>query len=361
VGGATAIAVLTPWLAGLGLPGAREWATPVALGIVILLITYVSLVIGELVPKAVALRNPERIACLAAPPILWLSRIASAPVGALTASTRAVLRVIGQGKPQESPFVSEEEVRYLIREGAAKGIFEKVEEELVHNVFKFAETTVRAIMVPRPNILGLDVTTPAGEVLSRAASVGHSRVPVYRDSIEQPVGVVAIKDLLRAAAAGVPPALGALMRVPLFVPENARISALLREFQRSRQDVALVVDEHGVVVGLVSLEDVLEEIVGEIHEPGETATAPFATPLPEGAYILSGLASVRDVRERLQIAIRESTEYSTVAGLLLHALQTVPTIGTSVGIDGYRWTVVEMQGPRIVAVRVESPDRGGGQ
>ncbi|OGK94304.1 MAG: hypothetical protein A2X50_08815 [Candidatus Rokubacteria bacterium GWF2_70_14] len=353
VGGATAIEALTPWLVGLDFPGAREWAEPVALGLAILVITYVSLVIGELVPKAIALRNPERIACLVAPPLLWLSRISSAPVRALIVSTNAVLRVIGQGKSQESPFVSEEEVRYLVHEGVTKGIFEKVEEELVHNVFEFADTTVREIMVPRPSILGLDITTPADEVLSRAAEIGHSRVPVYSESIEQPVGIVVIKDLLRAAAAGVPLALGALMRVPLFVPENARISVLLREFQRNRQELALVVDEYGVVVGLASLEDVLEEIVGEIHEEGEARTSPFVTRLPEGSYILSGLASVRDVRKQLALAVEESTEYSTVAGLLLHVLGTVPTVGTSVTIGGCRWTVVDMQGPKIVKVRVE--------
>ena len=174
VGGAAAVEALTPWLAGLGLPGAKEWAGPVALGIVVLLITYVSLVIGELAPKAVALRNPERIACLVAPAVFWLSRISSAVVRALTASTNAVLRVLGQGTAQESPFTSEEEVRYLVRQGAAKGIFEKVEEELVHNVFEFADTTVREIMTPRPHIQGLDMATPAEEVLRRAVAIGHS-------------------------------------------------------------------------------------------------------------------------------------------------------------------------------------------
>ena len=183
VGGAAAVEALTPWLAGLGLPGAKEWAGPVALGIVVLLITYVSLVIGELAPKAVALRNPERIACLVAPAVFWLSRISSAVVRALTASTNAVLRVLGQGTAQESPFTSEEEVRYLVRQGAAKGIFEKVEEELVHNVFEFADTTVREIMTPRPHIQGLDMATPAEEVLRRAVAIGHSRIPVYRDSV----------------------------------------------------------------------------------------------------------------------------------------------------------------------------------
>jgi magnesium and cobalt exporter, CNNM family len=156
VGGATAVEALTPRLAQLGL---GTWAQPLALGLVIVAITYVSLVVGELAPKAIALRDPERVACLVARPIEWLSRASAAMVGILTVSTNGLLRLLGQGSTQQSPFISEEEVRYLVREGAAKGIFEKVEEELVHNVFEFADTTVREVMTPRHAIRGLEVTS----------------------------------------------------------------------------------------------------------------------------------------------------------------------------------------------------------
>ncbi len=357
VGGATAIEALTPWLTGLGLPGAEDWAEPVALGIVILAITYASLVIGELAPKAVALRNPERMACLVAPVISWLSRVSAVVVRVLTMSTSAVLRVLGQGRVQESPFISEEEVRYLVREGTAKGIFEKVEEELVHNVFEFADTTVREIMTPRPHIQGLDIATPAGEVLQKAAEIGHSRIPVYRDTEEQPVGIVLMKDLLRAAAEGAPPSLSDLTREPLFVPETAWISFLLREFQRHRQNLAFVVDEYGGVVGLVTLEDVLEEIVGEIREEGEATAPAFAHRLADGSYVLDGLASIRDVRAQLALPVEESETYHTVAGFLIDTLRAIPKPGASVTAGGHRWTVVEMNGPKIVKVKVERERR----
>lgn len=353
VGGAAAIEALTPWLASLELPGAKEWAGPVALGIVILSITYVSLVVGELVPKAVALRKPERMACLVAPTILWLSGVSSVLVRALTLSTDAVLRVLGQGKVQESPFISEEEVRYLVREGTAKGIFEKVEEELVHNVFEFADTTVRAIMTPRSHIQGLDVATPAAEVLRKAVEIGHTRIPVYRDSAEQPVGILLMKDLLRAVAHGTVPALPELTRQPVFIPENTRISLLLKEFQRHRQNLALVVDEYGGVVGLVTIEDVLEEIVGEIHEEGDVAAPPSAYRLEDGSYIVDGLASIRDVREQLPLPIEESESYQTVAGFLINTFNAIPMPGATVTVSGHRWTVIEMSGPKILKVKVE--------
>ncbi len=355
IGGATAIEALTPWLAGSGLPG--TWAEPAALGIVVLIMTYLSLVIGELVPKAIALRNPERIACLVAPPIFWVSRVSAALVGVLTASTNGVLRAVGQGRAKESPFISEEEVRYLIREGAAKGIFEEVEEELVHNVFEFADTTVRAIMVPRPRIQGLELATPDAEVLTKAVEIGHSRIPVYRDSIESPAGIVVMKDLLRAAAQGELPSLPDLLRPALFIPESARISVLLRQFQHRHQNLALVVDEYGGIVGLVTLEDVLEEIVGEIREEGESPAPPFAMHLPDGSYLLDGLASIRDVRMQLELPVEESEAYHTIAGMLIHALDAIPTPGTSITLAGHRWTVVDMDGPKITKVKVEGETR----
>jgi len=352
VGGAAAAEQLTPWLAGLPLPGAPVWAEPVALGLVIVLITYFSLIFGELTPKALALRNPERLACFAAPVIAGISRTASGLVTFLTLSTNVVLRLLGQGATKESIFVSEEDVKYLLREGAAKGVFEKVEEELVHNVFEFADTTVREIMVPRVNVLGLVVDAPPDQVLRRVAEIGKSRIPVYRGSLEHLVGIVTIKDLFRAVAFGRPVDLAELARPPLFVPESARISALLREFQRVRQNIAVVVDEYGGLVGLVTIEDVLEEIVGEIREEDE-ATPSYMTRLPDGSYLVDAAAPLEEVREALAADLPESQDYTTLAGFMLHALQTVPTRGASVTAGGYRWTVVEMSGPRIRKVRAE--------
>jgi putative hemolysin len=352
VGGAAAVERLTPALATIPLPGAPAWAEPVALGVVVLAITYFSLIVGELTPKALALRHPERLACAMAPLVAGLTRAFAAVVRVLTASTNVVLRLLGQGKVRESPFISEEEVKYLIREGAAKGVFEKVEEELVHNVFGFADTTVRDIMVPRMNIRGVEIDTPPHEILKRAAEIGRSRIPVYRESIERTVGIVTIKDLFRFAAQGQPARLSEIMRPPVFVPESARISTVLRDFQRHRQYLALVVDEYGGTVGLITIEDVLEEIVGEIREEGEL-TPSYVTRLADGTYVVDATAPVRDVREALRLPVPDSPDYTTVAGFVMHRLQTVPTPGVAVSFGGHSWTVVDMDGPRITKVKVQ--------
>jgi putative hemolysin len=352
VGGAAAVARLTPVLENTPLPGASTWAEPAALGIVILVVTYFSLVIGELAPKALALRDPERLACAMAPLVAWLTRVFSGVVHLLTVSTNLVVRLLGQGKAQGSPFVSEEEVKYLVREGTAKGVFEKVEEELVHNVFEFADTTAREIMVPRMSILGLEITTPPDELLRRAARIGRSRIPVYRESVEHTLGVVTVKDLFRLVAEEKPIVLSEIMRPPVFVPESARISAMLRDFQRHRQYLALVVDEYGSVVGLVTIEDVLEEIVGEIREEGEP-TPTYVTRLADDTYVVDATAPVRDVREAMGLSIPDSPDYTTIGGLVMHGLQTIPTPGAAVSIGGHVWTVVDMDGPRIMKVKVQ--------
>ena len=328
-----------------------------ALGLVILVITYVSLVLGELVPKAIALRDPERLATVVARPILWLSRVSAGVVRVLTGSTNTVLRLVGLGAATQSPFISEEEVRYLVREGAAKGIFEKTEEELVHNVFEFADTTAREIMVPRPSIQGMDIATPSDEVGRQATRIGHSRIPVYRDDILNPVGVLVLKDLVRVLAEGRRPSRPQLVRPPLFVPEASKISTVLREFQRSRQNLALVVDEYGTVVGLITIEDILEEIVGAIHEEGQPEVAARTTRLPDGSLVVDGLASVDELRIA-GIAVQDSRDYTTAAGVLIAALGAIPAQGTSIARAGYRWTVLESEGPRIRKIRIERLEGG---
>jgi magnesium and cobalt exporter, CNNM family len=349
VGGATAVDALSPWLMRVGLGAGAE---TVALGIIILVITYASLVVGELTPKAIALRNPERLACLMAPVVAAISRVLAPIVRVLSASTNLVLRILGMGTAQESPFVSEDDVKYLVREGARKGVFEKVEEELVHNVFEFADTTVREIMTPRPQIKGLDLGTPPETVLGRAMEVGHSRIPVYQGSVEAVVGVVTLKDLLGAVARGETPRLPALLRPAVFVPETVRISRLLRQIQQTRQGLAMVVDEYGSVVGLVTIEDVVEEIVGEIRDEGDHP-AEFITNLADGSVVVDGVTPIDEVERHLGITLPKPRDFSTVAGLLLDALNSVPTPGTSVVVAGRRWTVLEMDSARIRRVGVQ--------
>ena len=350
VGGAAAVEALTPALRRIGLGSS---AGVVALGIVIAVITYVSLVVGELAPKAIALRNPEAIAVAVSRPIRTLSGLASFVVRMLTGSMNVLLRLLGLGATPTSPFVSEEDVRYLLREGAARGVFDRDEATLVHKVFEFGDTTVREIMVPRTQIQGIDMaTTPADDFVRRVAEIGHSRIPVYQASIEQVIGIILIKEVLRVVARGGAPSLPELLRPPLFIPETSKISALLREFQRRQQNLAIVVDEYGSVVGLVTVEDVIEEIVGDIREEGER-TGPRIVRLPDGSLTVDGAIPVSELREALGIAIPDSSDYTTAAGFVIDRLGAIPAPGASFTALGYRWTVLETDGPRVTKIKLQ--------
>jgi len=356
VGGAAAVEALQPWLAGLSVPGAARWSGAVALGLVVLLIAFFSLVLGELTPKALALRNPEAWAALVARPIAWLVGVLDVPGRMLTWSTRIVLIAIGQRNTPPAPLVSEEEVKYLVREGASQGVFQAQESDLVHRVFQFTDTAVRHVMTPRPNIQALDIGTPPDEILRRAAELGHTRLPVHRGTLDETVGVVVIKDLFRCAAEGTTPVLEELLHAPIFVPETTQVSDVLRTFQRSRLHLALVVDEYGQVVGLVTTEDLLEEIVGEIRDEGDSPRLESVTRLPGGSYIIDGTATIRDLREQVGLPLDDSPDYQTVAGFILHRLGVVPRSGATLHAAGHRWTVLDMEGPRIMKVKAE-PER----
>jgi putative hemolysin len=349
VGGATAVDALTPVFRDLGFGQAAQ---PLALGLVVIVLTYLSLILGELAPKAIALRNPEHLAVFVARPIHALSRVSSGVVRILTASTNVVLRVTGLSTEGQAPFTSEEDVRYLVREGAAKGIFEKAEEQLVHNVFEFADTTVREVMVPRPSIRGIDVTTPPSEVPRLVASIGHSRIPVYRNDINHPVGILWLRDLFHAAANGRPIQLLELVHPVVFVPETTKIGAVLRQLQRQHEQLSLVVDEYGSVVGLVTVEDILEEIVGDIGEGHRRDASPALVRQLDGQLIVDGLVPIAEIRGA-GVPVADSPDYTTAAGFVIAAMGAIPAAGRSVTSEGYRWTVVETDGPRVRKIRIE--------
>ena len=227
---------------------------------------------------ALALRDPERAASWVAGPVQALMR-AVAPVGRLlTRSTRAILALLGQREAPTAPLVSEEEVKYLVREGVARGVFEGQEGDLVHRILQFTDTPVRAVMGPRPKILALEFDTPPDEVLAQAAATGRTRLPVIRGSVDDTVGVIVIKDLLRAVAAHQPPRLADLLHPVQCVTETARVPVVLQALQRQHQNLAMVVDEYGRTSGLVTTEDLLEEIVGELRDEREPTGLPYLAP-----------------------------------------------------------------------------------
>jgi putative hemolysin len=353
VGGAAAVEYLEPVLQRSGLPFVQQWSEVLALGAVVLGISYLSLVVGELVPKSLALRYPEPIAWAVARPLDLLSRMFSVVVRVLTASSNVLLVLLGSRGTSMEAAVSEEEVKYLVREGAQKGVFDDTEQEFIHSVFDFADTAVREILTPRTEIHAVEIRTPAATALHEMIESGFSRMPVYEEDLDQILGIVHIKDLLRAQEKGPLASLRDFLHPALFVPDSMQISHLLRELQVRRSHMAIVVNEFGTVIGLATIEDLLEEIVGEIRDEFDVDEEQPIQALGPEVLLVAGGVAVSELAEQYHVPLEETSTYRTVAGFLLAQLERIPKGGESILQAGYRFTIVAMEGRRIAKIRIE--------
>jgi putative hemolysin len=351
LGGVLASRYIEPAVAGSVL---SRFVPPalVASALVGLAIIYVELVLGELVPKALALRYTESVALLVSGPFRFLAHASRSVVGFLAASTRLVLRGFGIREAGPRTFVSEEEIKHMVKEGRQQGVLDQTEMELIHSVFEFTDTPVRKVMVPRPKIFALDADTPPAEVGALIVESGFSRIPAYERSIDNVVGLVYVKDALRLLEKRQPVVIRKILHPVHLVPETKKVGELLKELQKRRTHMAVVVDEHGSVSGLVTLEDLIEEIVGEIQDEYDWEERPVER-MRDGSLVVEGTVSAAELRERYDIPLPESGEFETVAGFMLERLGSVPKGGEVVAVGGWRLTVVDVEGNRISKVKVE--------
>jgi putative hemolysin len=351
LGGVLASHYIEPALPRAALP---RWLPPalVASALVGLAIVYVELVLGELVPKALALRYTERLALLVAGPFRLMARASRWLVGFVAASTRLVLRLAGVRDAGPRTFVSEEEIKHLVKEGRQQGVLDQTEMELIHSVFEFTDTPVRKVMVPRPKIFALDADTPPGEVGSLIVEGGFSRIPAYEGSIDNVVGVVYVKDALRLLEKRQPVVIRKILHPVHLVPETKKVGELLKELQKRRTHIAVVVDEHGSVSGLVTLEDLIEEIVGDIQDEYDWEERPVER-MRDGSLVVEGTVSAAELRDRHELPLPESGEFETVAGFMLERLGSVPKGGEVVSVGEWRFTVVDVERNRISKVKIE--------
>jgi len=330
----------------------------IGFGSVIVLITYLSIVLGELIPKRIALRNPERTASIVAGPMRALSKVAAPFVWMLGTSTDALLRLLGlHGEPEVT--VTEEEVRSLISEGARAGVFAPKEKEMIDGVLRLADRKVRAIMTPRPDVVWLDPADPEDTLLCQIQEGGHSRYPICRGDLDDVVGIVHTRDLPTDLVRGKPFDLLARARKPLIVHDGASILKLLELMRSSGLHLAMVVDEYGSVEGVVTVTDILESIAGDLPEAGEAPEAP-AVRREDGSWLVEGWMPVDEFEDAIGIrGLRDAADFHTIAGFVLNALGHVPTAGEAFLRDGFRFEVVDMDGRRIDKILVTPPSRSG--
>ncbi len=347
-GGATIAEELATRLKSI--PPLELYGEALALGIVVVGITYLSLVIGELVPKRFALNRPEQIAAAMAVPMRALSVIASPAVHLLSASTDAVLRVLGS-QPSTEPPITEEEIQVLIDQGAQAGVFEAAEQDMVEGVIRLSNRRIGALMTPRMQIVSLDLDETPDEIRRKISSSTHSRFVVIQGSLDNVLGVVHVKDLLARTLAGQPLDLKGAWQQPLFVPSTMSALRLLELFKTSGTDVALVIDEHGGLQGVVTTHDVLEAIVGDISR----ASAPRAFQRADGSWLVDGLLAVDEFREIFHIGKLPGEErgaYHTLGGFVMAQLGRIPALGDRFEWNRLRFEVMDMDGLRVDKVLV---------
>ncbi len=342
---AATLAATLPWLAPA--------ADALALGAVVGAITYASLIVGELVPKQIALAAPERVAMLVARPMTRVAGFAAPLVWLLERSSRAVLRLLGT-RPTNAA-VTEEEVRAMIAEGAASGVLQPREEELLAGVMRLGDRKVRGVMTPRAEIDWIDLSWEPERIARVLRDSRHSRLVACRDGLDNVQGVVQAKDLLDACLDGGPLDVAALVRPVTVVPEHAAALAALDELRRSHIHMALVADEYGTIEGLLSAADVLAAIVGSLAEAGETPEAAIVA-REDGSWLVDGDLPADLVAERLGCRmLAVAGDYATLAGFLLGRARTLPRTGDVIAAEGWRFEVVDMDGLRVDKVLVTPP------
>lgn len=352
IGGAAAVISLEPMLAEIPVSFISKGAGPISIGIVVIIISYLSLIIGELVPKSIALQNPERVGLFVAGPITFISRVSSFFVTILTASTNLILKPFGTKAFSERSFISEEEIKLLIEEGTDRGIFEPTEHELIHSVFRFTDISVKGVMVPVTAMVAFNINASPEVIIKTISSENFSRYPVYDKDKSDIKGILYNKDVFNELAYKLEISIPKILHNALFVPETMKISSLMREMQKKRQHMAIVVDEYGAVTGLVTIEDLIEEIVGEIRDEYDTENP--VQHMPDGTMLIDASLAIRDLNEDYGYDIPESNEYDTIGGFLISNLQRLPSVGDSYNTETTKFTIVAMKGRRILKLKAEN-------
>ena len=362
IGEITLAAMIQPALAWLH-ADSRVLTHSLALMLAFLLITFLHVVLGELVPKQVALERAERLSLMIAWPMTFFMKLVRGPLAVLDACSFFLARHLGatSAGPQSHTYTGEE-LKMLVTSSHRSGVLPAYQQDMIHNIIDLSQVLAREVMVPRPNIVSVSVDLSLGELLRIVTEDQHSRLPVHQDSPEQIIGVLYTKDLLKVAEeqqaaweAGRTPrefVLRSLLREIPVVPETKPIAQLLQEFQKQRRHMALVVDEFGSTVGLVTVEDVLEQIVGEIEDEYDWETPPGLR-LGERTLVLDARVNILDLEDQYQVLLPRDKGFETLAGFVLQQFGHIPQGGESFVYENRRFTVLEMENHRVARVKLE--------
>jgi len=346
------------WLLASDSAFLKRYSGSISLALITLLVTAVSLVLGELLPKRVALTRAESIARVVSFPMSMISRTFRPFVALLNAVTNGLM-VLFRIKTDKTPSVSVEDIEHLIEAGHAEGVFNISEKEVALEALQLGDRRVKDIMRPRVDMEALDVDTPQDEIMGSIAMAGFSRIPVYQDTLDRVLGFVYIKDVFQQVYLGRAIELRKLLHPPLFVPDGMTLDRVLEAFQEKKTQLAIVVDEYGGTEGLATMEDVLEELVGEIHDEHRRDHVQLFVQREDGSWLIDGGMPIHDFVELMQDRLpqlKAPEDISTVSGVVLQNLERIPMVGEKVHWHGIAMEVVDMDGARIDRILVTPPE-----
>ena len=332
----------------------------ISVTLIVIAITYLSLILGELAPKQIALANPEAIAATIAPPMKRLSQLASPLVRLIGFSTNLVLKLLGV-HPTSDPAVTEEEIKLLLKQAKRGGIIEPKEEEMIDQVFRLGDSRISSLITPRPDIHWLDLDDPEYRLKDQLANSSHSYYPVARGDLDNALGLIKTKDLLAQLLSGKPFDLGSELLKPLFLPENMHVLEAIERFRENKVQIALVIDEYGGVQGLLTTTDILEAIAGDFPELGEASPSQIVR-RSDGSWLLDGRLAIDRFKDLLGLKTLERENeraYETLGGFVMTYLGRVPTEGDSFKLENYHLEVMDMDELRVDKVLVVSGGESG--
>jgi putative hemolysin len=334
------------------IPAVEPYAETISLVIVVVLITYISLVLGELVPKRLALQNAERLATFAAPIMAIVSMVTRPLVSILTGSVNLVFMLLRQKESGDVP-VTAEDIMYMLREGSEAGTVTADDAEMIERVFRSSDRPVRTVMTPRTAFVAVDVQTSLHEAAERFVASGYSRLPIYEDSPDHILGMLHAKDLLPSLIHGTQADLRPMVRPAPFVVDSAHVGEVLTSLKQKGTHLAFVLDEYGQIAGLVTMEDLLEEVVGEIRDEYDEEESPAFVQREDGSWLVDAAESFDKVKAHIGLpSLEDESGFTTLAGMVLSELNRVPSVGDSVKSGSFIVEVVDMDGRRIDKVLI---------
>lgn len=356
IGAQTLSNSLAVYLKGLNIPVVSASATVIATLIVTAIIGFFTIVLGELVPKRLALEKSDKIALMVAKPIKLLSKVTAPAVKLLSYTTNLIARLLGGSNTVDNSQITEEEIRLMINVGEEKGIFQETETNMINSIFEFDNTVAKEVMTPRTHIIAVSVEASVDEILEIIVEENFSRIPVYENSIDNVIGLLYVKDLFALIKKSTEwdISLKDLIRPAYFVPEYKKIDELFKEMQKSKTHIAIVIDEYGGTAGLITIEDLLEEIVGNIFDEYDDVVLEYEQ-LDDNTYLVNGMLSISEINDLMHVDLPEE-EFDTISGMILSLSGKMPEVGEEVQFDDVAFRIEEVDDKRISKIKIEKID-----